>query len=228
MNLRLDWCSYESAKYAVEHWHYSKRMPTSKLVRIGVWEENQFIGCVLFGVGANNHLVQCYGLRPQQGCELVRIALKHNHQTPVSRVTAIALKMLKGLCPGIRLVVSFADPRENHHGGIYQAGGWIYTGQSAPERFPIIGNEVRHPRILGEMIKRGFTNIRKQVEYKKIPGKFRYLMPMDSGMRKQILPLSKPYPKRATSITGDAPAIQVGQGGSIPTVALNTVCLMSL
>lgn len=202
-------------------------MPTSKLVRIGVWENDQFIGCVLFGVGANNHLVACYGLKPQQGCELVRIALKHNHKTPVSRITAIALRMLKVLCPGLLLVVSFADPRENHHGGIYQAGGWIYTGQSAPERFPIIGNEVRHPRMLGEMMKRGFTNIRNEVSYKRIPGKHRYLMPLNLEVRKRVISLSKPYPKRATSIDGDAPAIQDGQGGSNPTVALNTVLSMS-
>ena len=24
--LKLDWCSHEAAKYAVEHWHYSKRI----------------------------------------------------------------------------------------------------------------------------------------------------------------------------------------------------------
>ena len=28
------------------------------------------------------------------------------------------------------------------------------------------------------------------------PGKYRYLMPLDKKMRKQILPLSKPYPKK--------------------------------
>ena len=44
VDLRLDWCSYEAAKYAVEHWHYSKRMPKSKLAKIGVWEDGEFIG----------------------------------------------------------------------------------------------------------------------------------------------------------------------------------------
>ena len=43
MNLHLDWCSHKAAKYAVEHWHYSKRMPKSKLVKIGVWENNVFV-----------------------------------------------------------------------------------------------------------------------------------------------------------------------------------------
>ena len=26
--LKLDWCDYKAAKYAVEHWHYSKSLPT--------------------------------------------------------------------------------------------------------------------------------------------------------------------------------------------------------
>ena len=30
-----------------------------------------------------------------------------------------------------------------------------------------------------------------------VPGKYRYLMPLDAEMRKQIAPLAKQYPKRA-------------------------------
>jgi len=44
VDLRLDWCSHAAAKYAVEHWHYSKTMPVSKRVNIGVWEGEKFIG----------------------------------------------------------------------------------------------------------------------------------------------------------------------------------------
>ncbi len=42
--LHLDFCSHEAAKYAVMRWHYSRRMPKSKLVRIGVWEDEKFVG----------------------------------------------------------------------------------------------------------------------------------------------------------------------------------------
>ena len=41
--LKLDWCSYQAAKYAVEHWHYSRSMPAGKAVRMGVWEEDEYI-----------------------------------------------------------------------------------------------------------------------------------------------------------------------------------------
>ena len=53
-DLVVDFCDYKAAKYAVEHWHYSKRMPKSKLNHIGVWENDCYIGVVLFGVGATS------------------------------------------------------------------------------------------------------------------------------------------------------------------------------
>jgi len=50
--------------------------------------------------------------------------------------------------------------------------------------------------------------------------KYKYLMPLDAEMRKQIEPLRKPYPKRVTSDTSDTPSIYEGKGGAAPTVAL--------
>ncbi len=69
-----------------------------------------------------------------------------------------------------------------------------------------------------------FGKRRKVAHYKILPkrlplGKYRYLYPLDAAMRAQILPLAQPYPKRATSIQ-DAPAVQTGEGGATPTVAL--------
>jgi hypothetical protein len=53
-----------------------------------------------------------------------------------------------------------------------------------------------------------------------LDGKHRYLMPLDDEMRVRILPLAKPYPKRATSIGSDAAGDQLAEGGACPTVAL--------
>lgn len=78
MSLKLDWCDYKSAKWAVEHWHYSQNMPKGKLVHIGVWEDGVFKGVVLFGRGANNNMLKPYGLTQYEGCELVRIALREH------------------------------------------------------------------------------------------------------------------------------------------------------
>ena len=102
-------------------------MPKSKLVKIGVWENNKFIGCIIFGSGANNSMLKPYGLSMQQGCELVRVALS-THKSPVTKIISIAIRLLKQNFPKLRLIISYADQRQNHLGIIYQAGNWIYTG----------------------------------------------------------------------------------------------------
>ena len=129
--LRMAFCSYAAAKYACEKWHYSKCVPKSKISKIGVWENKQFIGAVIFGCGATSDLVKRYGLKMQQGCELVRVALT-KHQTEVTRIISIAIRIIKKTYPGLRLIVSFSDPEQGHVGGIYQGGGWIYTGTTQP------------------------------------------------------------------------------------------------
>lgn len=132
--LRLDWCSHQAAKYAVEHWHYSRTMPAGKNVYVGAWESAKFIGAVIFGMGSGNATNGTrFGLvRTGQMAELTRVALTE-HKTPVSRIVAISLRMLRSQSPGLRLVISMADPKQGHHGGIYQAGGWVYTGTTKPD-----------------------------------------------------------------------------------------------
>jgi hypothetical protein len=55
----------------------------------------------------------------------------------------------------------------------------------------------------------------------KTEGKHRYLMPLDNEMRQRILPLAKPYPKRAGSDTKDTAGHHPAEGGSTPTPALH-------
>ena len=60
--LHLDFCSHDAAKHAVMRWHYSRAMPKSKLVRIGVWEDERFAGAIIYGLGANRHIARPFGL----------------------------------------------------------------------------------------------------------------------------------------------------------------------
>lgn len=226
MTLKLDWCSHAAAKYAVEHWHYSRSMPTPPLVKIGVWEDGAYIGCVLFGRGATQNLGKPYGLQAIEVCELVRIAL-HKHTAPVSRIMTIAIKMLRQQCPGLRLIVSFADPDQGHIGSVYQATNWVYTGRSTDyDKFRSPDGREWHPRqVSATGAKRQYGELRRvpridECERVRVSGKHRYLMPLDLAMRQQIEPLRKPYPKRATSIVADAPVVQTGEDGATPIVAL--------
>lgn len=229
--LKLDWCSHETAKYAVEKWHYSHQLPPFPHVRVGVWEDGVFIGCILFARGATQNLLSPYGLRTTEGAELVRVALAA-HRSPVSRVLAIALRMVKKEYPTLRLIVSFADPAHSHHGGIYQATGWLYAGQTSPSKmYRDKKGKTWHERVCCEIgTKRAFGKVRvvpRPSECVRIdlPGKYRYLMPLDDDMRQRIAPLAKPYPKRPRAGSSDSgtPADQAGGGGANPTPALSTV-----
>lgn len=213
-NLRIDWATHAAAKYACENWHYSGCIPKSKLVKIGAWEDGKFIGVVIFGVGATSALVKRYGLRMEQGCELVRVALRE-HKTAVSKILTIAVKFLAKANPGLRLIVSFADPEQGHHGGIYQACGWFYCGKSAAsDEYIYMGK-----RWQGRSFRNRFKGMERHPDVTVVKGssKHRYLMPLDADMRKQISALAQPYPKRVQSVDGDTPADQAGEGGSIPT-----------
>ncbi len=226
MNLRLDWCSHEAAKYAVENWHYSKSIPLGKTVKMGVWEDSGFIGAIVFSPGISNILGRRYGLKNTETTELVRVALTC-HKTPVTKIISIALKMLKEQSLGLKIIVSFADTAQGHIGTIYQAGNWAYTGMTSASTAYIGPNGKKyHRRMVNKAgIKTDFGRTRKCYrpdECTKVwlPGKHRYLYPLDKKMAKKIEPLRRPYPKRAGSIDDDAPAIQAGKGGSIPTSAL--------
>lgn len=221
MNLRLDWCSHAAASYAVERWHYSGRMPLGPLVRLGVWEDGRYVGCVLFARGNTPTLGRRYGLDMTEVCELVRIALTQ-HESPVSRIVAVAVRLLKRANPGLRLIVSFADPAQGHVGAIYQASNWIYAGLSHSEFQFYHQGRWKHRR---EITSGAFGGQRKVRDYSGLPrrltpGKHRYVWPLDDEMRQRIAPLAQPYPKRPTGVESDTTAHQAVERGARPTVGL--------
>ena len=129
--------------------------------------------------------------------------------------------------PRLRLIVSFADPNHGHHGGIYQASGWIFAGQTPPTyKYIDRRGRVWHQRQVSVTgIKPQYGTLRRVAkisECQKVSeaGKYRYLLPLDAAMRAQILPLAKPYPKRARSETIDTLDNQSRKGGAAPTRAL--------
>jgi len=228
VNLKIDWCTHEAAKYACRYWHYSKCLPSGKVVKIGVWENGIFIGCILYSRGSTPHIGGPYSLNQSEVCELTRIAL-NKHETQVSRIMRISFKMLVKFAPGVRLIVSYSDMDMGHYGGIYQASNWVYTGlmnEGSRGAF-IVNGKKTHPRSIGAIggvqsikwIKKHLDTHATEFFTK---GKHKYLMPLDKEMRKQIEPLRKPYPKKisVSSIDSDATGDQSVEGGASPTDTL--------
>lgn len=217
--LKIDWATHKASKHACENWHYSKLKPSGSIVHFGVWENDKFIGVVLYGRGVAPNLLNPYGLKVNEGCELVRIALKQ-HITPVSRIVSITLKMLKKKFPGLRLVVSFADMNVDHHGGIYQAGNWVYSGFTSTTRAPIVNGKQIHSRTLNHSSKTKKQSM--DIQWVSVKPKHRYLMPLDDEIKKQIQCLRKPYPKRAVSKDIVATGNHSVEDGENPITALQT------
>lgn len=218
MSLLVAPVSVKAARHAVEHWHYSRKMPMPPFVCYGAWESDRYVGAVIFARGANLNLYSPYGLDQTQGAELVRVALR-DHEAPVSQVVMAAIKRLRASSPGLRLLVSFADPSHGHHGGIYQAMGWVYAGRSSPEKaYRDKAGRVFHSRVVRGGYQFGRPSASpKNVEPIQIPGKHRYLLPLDRAMRRKIAKMAHAYPQACgRGVDGDAPAFRAGEVGSTP------------
>lgn len=199
--LVIGMADYEATRFACRHWHYARSLPTGKLVRYGVWENDEFQGVVIFGRGSNRNLLRPYGLDVTQGCELVRVALR-GHEAPVSQIVAQCLALLRRTQDGLRLVLSFADPDQGHRGAVYQAGNWLYLGPSRAQSAIVVNGETVHkksatkrwgtarPEVLSELL--GVP-----VEWGAPLWRHTYAMPMDRAMRRQLAPLAQEYPTAA-------------------------------
>ncbi|WNM67685.1 acetyltransferase [Microbacterium phage Dropshot] len=202
-SLRVAPVGTDAARYAVEHWHYSRSLPVPPHVKFGVWEHDKFIGVVIYSRGTAPHIGDPFGLTQEQVCELTRVAL-NAHDAPVSQIIAETLRQLKERAPGLRLVVSFADPAEGHHGGIYQAGNWIYNGDTAPTpKYVDKAGRRWHSRQVNATGYKTQFGVKRKVpktgDMTKImtPGKHRYLMPLDKPMRRKIERMRKTPPTKA-------------------------------
>lgn len=148
MNLQISKASYVATKYACENYHYSKCLHSGKLISFGVWEDEKFKGVVIFSRGASPMIGKPFKLEQTQVVELTRVALK-NHIIEVTRILSICLKMLKRHCPGLKLIVSYADLDQGHKGGIYKGGNWIYLGITAKGigMYYLVDGEKKHNRL---------------------------------------------------------------------------------
>ncbi len=231
-DIRLDFCAHAAAKHAVMRWHYSRALPAFKLVRIGVWEAGQFVGAILYGVGANRNIARPFKLKDTEVCELVRVALAlaSTRKYPTSKSVAISLRMLKRQSPGLRLIVSYADAGQNHVGTIYQATNWIFLG-AATQPYLKVKGKIEHPRTLYDRYGRGgqslpwlHANVDPNAQRVKMAAKLKYVMPLDPEMRTKLKPLAQPYVKKSCvgNIDIDVPTIPGGKGRCNTTPALHS------
>ena len=107
--------------------HYARTVP-SIVYAFGLFATNKMIGICCYGTSANSH----YNSWGEFRClELVRLCV--NDGLP-KNVASFFLGRTFKILPKPLAVVSFADSGQNHHGYIYQATNWLYTGKSSGGR----------------------------------------------------------------------------------------------
>lgn len=188
--------------FLVREWclkkHYAKKIPSVIQYTFGCFENDLMIGVAVFGLAGNSNLNELDGYPI---IELTRLILNDNKEkNTTSYFVSQCLKML----PHKGYVISFADANQNHHGFIYQATNWIYTGESAAAEVYTNGNIEMHSKTFSDKYGRrdkafakekGFEIITKQPKH-------RYFFILndkkESKKMKQILIERfgiKPYPK---------------------------------
>lgn len=190
--LKIDWVDVAAARYALEHWYYRAEYPTGKTAKLGVWEDDRFIGVLIFGVSGNNGQAKSVGLSDLECVELLRVAMT-THRSQMSKIMGICLRMIAKHYPGLKAIVTYCDPSAGHHGGIYQAGNWIYLGTTKPiDVYKDAQGTIHHWRNARRMQKEGIP-----LEKMYLPGKHKYIYPITKEMRAVYQSQGKPFPPAA-------------------------------
>lgn len=125
------------------HKHYAHRIPSISHA-FGLYNlDNTLQGVLTIGKPASNSL--CFGICGKKNSiyvyELNRLCVNDNlEKNTLSRFVSNCLKLLPNM-----ILVSYADSAMGHHGYIYQATNWIYTGMTK-ERTDIGSGDNKHSR----------------------------------------------------------------------------------
>lgn len=118
---------FEECKEWILYKHYAKRIPPIEY-SFGIFNsENILQGVCTIGTPVSNTLRNLWQNKYKL-MELNRLVINENLEKNV--LSFFVSKVLK-LMPEPLVLVSYADTSKNHHGYIYQATNWIYTGLSA-------------------------------------------------------------------------------------------------
>lgn len=121
--------------------HYSGRKPNI-MYAFGWYIKGELMAVCTFGKPASPSL--CVGVCGEEYkddvIELNRLVRRDDFSLPLSHFVATVLKQIKGI------VVSFSDMAMNHHGYIYQACNFIYTGctKERTDKYAPDGKHSRH------------------------------------------------------------------------------------
>lgn len=121
------------SKNEIREWvlkkHYAHRLPSNYKYSFGLFNKiNKLCGVCLFGYIAAPMEEQVWKKHNYPLLELQRLVIDEDHEKNL--LSYFVGQCLKSL-PQPLVLISYSDIDQNHHGYIYQATNWIYTGIGA-------------------------------------------------------------------------------------------------
>ena len=170
--------------------HYAKRLPSISYA-FGLYENNELIGVVTYGIPASNSLCEgiCGKDYKEYVIELNRLCLLNNDKNQSSYLVGNSIKML----PKPKIIVSYADTAQGHIGYVYQATNFLFTG-TTKERTDMSAGEGKHSRHATDPSIRQFRSAKHRYVYiygnktekKLLKNKLNYeVLPYPKGKTKQ-------------------------------------------
>jgi len=134
--------------------HYAKRIPVINFA-FGLYDNSNLLqGVCSFGRPLSHTLVQnsINGLHQDNFLELNRLVVNEGLE---KNVLSFFVSSCLNRLPKPSVVVSYADTSQGHHGFIYQATNWIYTGLSKKAKdYKIKGLEHLHTMTITDKLGR--------------------------------------------------------------------------
>lgn len=183
--------SYDTATRFLLPRHYSGRCHTISKA-FGWYDNNTLKAVCTFGKPASPQL--CDGVCGKEYSsnvyELNRLCRVDNWKEPLSMFVSYCLRQLK---PLNLIIISYSDTAMNHHGYIYQACNFIYTGKTKERTDKYVANG-RHSRHYTNEEQTGFRKVRSAKH------RYIYFCTNNKHLKKKWLnalnyPIIKQYPK---------------------------------
>lgn len=170
--------------------HYSGRVPTISKA-FGWFDGPELKAVCTFGKPASNSL--CIGICGKEYSkhvyELNRLCRTEDLDKPLSQFVSSCLRQLKSLN---WIIVSYSDTAMNHHGYIYQACNFIYTG-ATKARTDMVTADGKHSRHYKLEEQNGLRKVRSSKH------RYVYFCTNDKKLRREWMRILKypicPYPK---------------------------------
>jgi len=190
MNGEVKQINYKEAVDFLLPKHYSGRVPSISFA-FGWYIENNLVAVCTFGKPASPQL--CLGVCGKEFqskvYELNRLCKINELNLQISEFVA---KCLKNLSAENLIIVSYSDLEMNHHGYVYQATNFIYTG-ATKQRTDKYTEGNKHSRHYSNEEQRGIRKIRSSKH------RYIYFATADKKLKKQYIENLKykilPYPK---------------------------------